>query len=407
MKWSLGKSKAISKTLLASLVLAAIVAVGPLSKALAKGKSSQELALDDIELDLEKPHKARKKVSRKPASKPSQRETEGKAKVDDVNDVELDGEEKLDVAAEEAPLPAPVAAAIKKAQGFEDKKQFAQVVATLKPFVDRLSRSGTLLMARAYAAQADTFAELHMLQLIVAKNPADYVVQTQVGEALVKLKRNDEAVEAFQAARQTNKLYKPPYEALYALFEKEDRYEARSLLLDMVKVFGPTPKTSTALCRSYSTDDFLAKATELCRAAVEADPKNPENYVHLGLSLRDQEKPEEAVKVLSDAAKRFPASEWTQATAGELKASKKDFADSYRHFKQGTVADPKSVRSWVGLAQSAHELQKYDEAMASFKTACGLDRRTALQFRSAASTLRKSGNMKWYEKYQNSAFECE
>jgi tetratricopeptide (TPR) repeat protein len=124
----------------------------------------------------------------------------------------------------------------------------------------------------------------------------------------------------------------------------------------MIKIFGPTPKSQSELCRLFTSQDFLQKSEEHCRKAIELDPKNPENYVHLGMSLRDQEETDEAVKVLVDAAKRFPASENVLTSAAELKATKKDFAVSYELYKKATVVDPKSVRSWLGLAKSAHEL---------------------------------------------------
>lgn len=247
-----------------------------------------------------------------------------------------------------------------------------------------------------------------MLDLLLAKNPKDYVVKTQEGEAFMKLNRVEDALVSFQEAKAINKQYQPAYEGHWTALEKaKDMYEARAALSDMVKVFGPTPRAQSQLCRLFSTEDFLEKSEEHCRKAIELDPKNPDNYVHLGMSLRDQEKPDAALALLVDAAKKFPNSEWVLATAGELKASKKDFGDAYELYKKAVVADPKSVRSWLGFAKSAHQLQKYPEAMIAFQKSCALDRKTSIHFRSAASDLKRAGNAKMSAEYFDAELKCE
>ncbi len=322
----------------------------------------------------------------------NEKKRRSKAKQMNLDDVELDV-----VPAEAAPTPLPAVevvppatrAALIRAEALEKLKDYAGVIRILKPLLDTIPRKGLLQIARAYRSINDSVNEIHALELVIAKNPKDYVAQTELGNAYFKAKRYEDAGTAFQTARTLNNKYRPAFDGTWTLLEKSDsKYEARTLLLDMIKTFGPDAKMTAAVCRMYSGEDFLEKAVEACHKAIETDPKNPDNYVHLAKSLRDQDHKAEAQKVIEDAAKSFSKSEDVQALAGDLRAADKNFADAYRYYKQAVVADPKSVRAQTGFARTAFELQKHGEAIAAFKAACRLDKKTGREFRSAYLELK-------------------
>lgn len=350
-------------------------------------------------------HAEARKTKRKPASQNVS-----------LDDIELDEDESpikgkpTEAAAEvtaEGVSPE-IKEALKQASAFEEKKAFEDVSKTLKPFVSQLPRHGVLMLSRAYRATKNYQGELQLLEVLLARNEKDYVVKTQEADALVKLSRFEESAEAYRVAKSINKQYRPAYEGHWVALEKaKDIYEARAALSDLIKVFGPNPKSQSQLCRLYTSQDFLEKSEEHCRKAIELDPKNPDNYVHLGMSLRDQEQSEAAVKVMLDAAKRFPASENVLNSAADLKANKKDFAVSYDLYKKATVVDAKSTRSWLGLAKSAHELQKYPEALEAFKKSCAMERKNSIQVRNAGMELKKNGNEKLAQTYFDAAFDCD
>ncbi len=302
-----------------------------------------------------------------------------------LDDVQLDADPL------EAPPPAAALQALAKADTFEKAKNFTSVIKVLKPTLEMQTRKGLLQLARAYRLTNDSMNEIHTLELVVAKNPKDYVAQALLGDAYLKAKRYDDAGKAFQASRALNSRYRPAYEGIWQTLEQSDsKYEARTLVLDMIKNFGPDAKTTAAICRSYSDEDFLEKAIEACRAAIATDPKNPENYVHLTTSLRDQDHKAEATKTIESAAHTFSKSEEVQSLAGELRAADKNYIDAYGFYQKAVAADPKSVRAQVGFAKSAFELQKHPDAIVAFKAACRLDRKTGRDFRAAYLQLKNS-----------------
>ncbi len=388
--------------LLASLMMIAAYApatAGAKGTASSKPTSQQELKseLDLIQLETQnetkpKPPKARPTKPKPPAAF-------------SIDNIQLD-----DIKLDETPIkkaPSAAEAASTQADALEKAKDFNGVIKLLKPSLETLPRKDLLQIARAYKAVGDFTNEAHALELVVAKNPKDYVSQTLLGNAYLEAKRYDVAGTSFQAARAINNRYRPAYDGQWALLEKDDsKYEARTLVLDMIKTFGPDPKTSSALCKMYSVEDFLEKATEACRSAIEIDKKNPANYVYLAMSLRDQEHKPEADKLITDAAKRFPSSEEVQVLAGEMKIGDKNFAEAYKLYKQATVANPKSARAQSGFATSAFQLQKHTEAIEAFKTACRLDRKTGRDFRAASIQLKTNKDPKWML-YQTGLEACE
>lgn len=352
----------------------------------------------------------------------SQKEKSARAKSVNLDDIELDDDapkaakpvEDKAAAATTTPAAVPVddkisdamKATLDQAEALEKAKDFAGVVKLLRPSFESLPRRGLLMISRAYKALNDAPNEVRALESVTAKNPKDYVAQTQLGEAYLRAKRFDDAGHAFQAAMTLNNRYRPAFDGMWTLLETSDtKYEARTLVLDMVKTFGPDAKTSSALCRMYATEDFLEKTTEACRLAIKLDPKRADNYVHLATSLRDQEQQEESVKIIVDAAKRFPDSEDVQSLAGEMKANDRNFAEAYRYYKQAVASDPKSARAQVGFANAAFEVQKHDEAMAAYKLACKLDRKTGRDFRAAFLKVKNNKDPRWL-KWQTALEDC-
>jgi len=365
-----------------------------LSVAHAKASAKKQVSLDDIQLD--------DGPAKKPAVKSSVKKRRTTAS---VADVQLDDEPATPAQSANKSgdqISDQIRLLLAAADMHEKDKDYAKVIQTLKPKVDQLPRSGLLQLARAYGATNDVIGQIHAIELVIAKNPKDYVALVEAGNAYIKLKRLEDAATAFGNAREYNPRYRPAYEGALTLLEmSQETYEARTLVVDIIKAFGPDAKSTSTLCRLYSGESFVPEKSEgACRQAISTDPKNPENYVYLTQALRDTDQKDEAIKTISNAAGRFPASENVQSLAGEIKASDKSFADSYHFYQQAVKADPRSARAHVGLAKSEFELQKHADAIESFVKACNLDRKTTLDFRQAANTLKKNKDPKWM-KYQD------
>lgn len=374
-----------------ALACAALLLMGPMTGVNAFASDTPtEL---ELELELENtPPRPTKKASHSETRKPSTTETAknlAKPMVIEARSNEID-------------------AKIDQAQRLYDAKKYDAAINILKPVNDVLPRAGLLLLARSYSAKGEVLDEIRTLELCLAKNPKDYVVKTVYGQALIREKRVDDGMAAFQEARQLNPRYKPAYEAMLKQLEHAgERYEARNVLNDMVKTFGPQAEFYTSLCRLYALDGYNEKCVEICGEAIKKDPRIPENHVFLGLALLDREEIDRATSILTKAAERFPASEPVQGAMGTLYALKKDMVRSFKYFKAATVANPNSARAWVGYANAAFQLQKNDEALNGFSKACQIDRMQTKDFRLALGQLRVRHDNVWRSKFENAISQCQ
>ncbi len=300
-----------------------------------------------------------------------------------------------------------VNARIELAEVYEKQKNYTGMIDTLRPNIEKLNRNGFLLLARGYSGKADYLNEVRSLELLLAQNDKDYYVQNLAGEAYVRLGKSDDAIEHFNNARELNRRYKEAYANLIKQYQKTgNNSEALNLLTDMLKIFGRRPDVLTQLCKMYSDQGFHDRAFEICPEAIAASPQNPENHLYYAQTLADDEQKEKSAKVLREAAIKFPKSELTQWTAGNLAFEQKNYVASYNYFSQCTLADSKSSRCFLGLAKSAFELQKNPEALAAYDKACQLNPGMVGEIRKAASQLRQKKDLLWPIRYDAVTDKC-
>jgi tetratricopeptide (TPR) repeat protein len=296
---------------------------------------------------------------------------------------------------------------IKLAELFQKKKDFDGMVGTLRPASDNLPRKGMLLLAAGYRGQKNHLNEVRVLELLLAQNRKDYYVMNAVGEAYISLGKNEEAIEKFQETRKLNNRFLPSYKNLLALYDAGgEKYEARNLLNDMIRIFGPRAEFFNELCRLYSVDGFLEKSAETCRKAILKQPSHAPNHMYYSQTLWDLEKKDDALRVLKQAAKQFQKSEEVQDAAGEMTYNVGDFINSFKLFTQCVKAHAQSAKCQLGYAKSAFELQKYQEALDGFVALCKLDNGSLGEFRKATATLRQKNEFIWINKYDAGQNRC-
>lgn len=300
-----------------------------------------------------------------------------------------------------------IEARIKLAELFQKKKDYAGMLEALRPASDNLPRKGMLLLAAAYRGQKNHLNEVRVLELLLAQNRKDYYVQNAVGEGYVSLGKNEEAIDKFQETRKLNNRFLPSYKNLLALYDASgEKYEARNLLNDMVRIFGERAEFFNELCRLYSVDGFLEKSADTCRKAILKQPSHAPTHMYYSQTLWDLEKKEDALRVLKQAAKQFQKSEEVQDAAGEMTYNVGDFINSFKFFAQCTKVHPKSAKCQLGYAKSAFELQKYEEALKGFSALCKLDNGSLGEFRKATATLRQKNEFVWVNKYDSGLNRC-
>jgi tetratricopeptide (TPR) repeat protein len=249
--------------------------------------------------------------------------------------------------------------------------------------------------------------EVVTLNLILAKHPADHLVHNRKGQALHKLRRNEEAVASFREAIRINPRFKPAYDGLLKIFQgTNNNYEQRQVVTDMMKAFGDKPIFHHLLCELYTREAFHEEALKACRRAVARDPKEPKSHAYLGKTLFELQETQEAEKTLVRAAQRFPRSEDAQRATGELYLKLSNYPAAARYPKRATDLKPRSVDAQLSYAKVALEMDDVSAALAAFKRACEVDSRVAGEFQTAANRLKNNPDIDLVDRFRGEANRC-
>lgn len=128
-----------------------------------------------------------------------------------------------------------------------------------------------------------------------------------------------------------------------------------------------TPKDNMNLVSLYLAVGQLRRATDtlydgLKSGGIDNDPKN---WINLGLIYQQDADNLSAIRVLQEAAQRFPKNGQIELQIGEIYRSDEHTRDAYKHYKEalrkGGVDKPHVLHQLI--AYSAFELQEFDEAL--------------------------------------------
>jgi tetratricopeptide (TPR) repeat protein len=289
---------------------------------------------------------------------------------------------------------------------FEENK-YQRVIEVLQPKMELLPRTSILLIARSYQKLKDHLNEIRVYKHLTTMNAKDYRSFFELGNAYSQSKNPEEAILAFRKAIEIQPTFRPAYEALAIEYKRTgNNYENRVIIEDMIKNFGAKPEYLAQLCRLYTLEKYKDTAIAHCNEAIKKQPNNPSNHVYLGLNYKNSGDAAQAKKILVGIAKQFPQSEQAQWEAGQISEESKNFLAAFQYYKQATEADSKSFRAYLGLARSAFELKKYNEALNAFVKACPESKEASEEFRRFTYRLRHSGETIWHAKYLSKLPVC-
>ncbi len=295
------------------------------------------------------------------------------------------------------------------AEEFYKTAQDDKVTALLWKHVDKVDRRGLILLAKAHLKRKEPGEAIRALNIQIGKNQRDYEANSLMGDAYAMNLKNKEALESYKRALEINKQYEPAYNGLVSLYEKRDPpnlYELRILFQDMMEAIGPRAQYMRRLCEINTLDGTYDAAIQMCNTAITKDPQVPEPYVYLGMSQKANGDEQMGNKTLKKAAQDFPQSELAQYNHAKTLEEQKSYVEALNTYKKGTDADPKSARSWLGLATTSFEIRKYEISLIAYKNACRFDKKNAVAFRRATTVLRNQKNGEWMNKFEEASETC-
>ncbi len=289
------------------------------------------------------------------------------------------------------------------------ENQHKAVIKLLEDQIKDLDDELLSMLAMAYFRTGQYFNETKILQILEVHQPKNLSIRTRLARSTYLGKGGvDKAIVQLREVIEMNRKYMPAYRQLLKIFRTEgNRYELKVLLEVMVEHFGKKAEYLTELCKIYVEDGFTSSAKKTCREAVNVAKGVADNHVYLGLLFQRSEELDQAEKILVQAAKSFPKSDFAQWGAGQILRARNKHQEAFDYFQKAVMISPKSSRALVGLGETALELKKNELSLKSFVTACEIDKSASPAFKKAVLDLHQSGDVLWYSKFNTASFKCQ
>jgi tetratricopeptide (TPR) repeat protein len=286
------------------------------------------------------------------------------------------------------------------------EKKYSEVVRLLSGKIEALNKWELIRLGNSYCGLKNHTLALKTFTVFLGRHPDDKDAKTFVAREQIHLGNDREALNLIKEVLEKDKHYAPAYKIGVEIYKnRNDRYELRQLYLDMIKNLGEKPEFVTKVCELSSLEGLFEMSVSYCQRGISLNPKEPSNYVYLGLTYKETKEPEKAMRYLKQAADSFPKSEIANLTMGRYFEEAKNYTDSYKYFGIAAKFNPQSLDAQLAVGRVAIEVQKFSESLQAFKMACNLNKSAVTALRSAANQLRLLKST-WLGKFELEIEKC-
>ena len=146
----------------------------------------------------------------------------------------------------------------------------------------------------------------------------------------------------------------------------EQDLTATSPLITLLERFSRSSAYYVAEGVRAASDGNQVLATNLFKLAVTVNPADVEAYTRLALSLRIQQKQDQALEVLQTALELEPDHALANTLMGSQREHQGDSSDAIVHYRRAVAADPENIRSRFMLANGLMRQGEFSEAGALY-----------------------------------------
>jgi tetratricopeptide (TPR) repeat protein len=188
---------------------------------------------------------------------------------------------------------------------YENLGDFEKAIVTLKEALARNPENETAIHELAYCFEmtAELDECVHYYQAFIDRFPYSYTSWYNLGNAYIKLEKNDLAIEAFDYCLAIDENFAPAHFNRAMAYINAERYEeAIEDLIETLRAESPQASTYCYVGECFEKLSKLDEARNYYRLAVEADPEFAEAYVGLGVICDLEFKFREALEFFRKAA---------------------------------------------------------------------------------------------------------
>jgi tetratricopeptide (TPR) repeat protein len=161
-----------------------------------------------------------------------------------------------------------------------------------------------------------------------------------------------QAVHCFRRIASLDPSWENRYNLALALLYDSQPAEASALLVSLHAEHPENSDTLTFLGSAYEMQQRMAEALEAYRAAVLADPSNPDRTLDYTRLLMDSDRYDEAIQVVQAGMGKTDATAPLQLRLGAIEMVKGNYNGAREAFNAALAGNPELDVAYVGLAQT-------------------------------------------------------
>ena len=231
-----------------------------------------------------------------------------------------------------------------------------------------------------------------MLRAAQERSPGEFWINFDLGNALDKGKKPEEAVGYYRAALAV----RPGTVAVYinlgiALHDQGRRKEAAAEFHTAIALDPKDALPHNNLGTLLADQDKGEEAAAEFRAAIALDPKYAPPHYNLGNVLHELGKREEAAAEFRTAITLDPKDAPAYSNLGLVLYDQGKWEEAAAEFRAAIALDPKLAPAYSNLGNVLYDQGKREEAAAEYRTAIALDPKDAQPHNGLGNVLRDQG----------------
>ena len=271
----------------------------------------------------------------------------------------------------------------------EAVESYRAVLAIDDRFALAYAGMGTALFsAQRYAEAVDAMTQALSLEPDL---PTAVALHLHIGRAANELDRLDEAERHFLHAMELDPHNVDPLFDLAKLRFKQDRAAQAAQLLDRAREMHPAdPASLHNIAEALRTRGRYEEAVASYRAALEIDAEFAPSYAGLGIALFQWERYEEAIGALEQALalqSDLPIAGSSPYVFLGRAAQKLGRTDAPDYFARAVQHNPRDHEALDHLAMARFSEQRYEQALALYRTMIEIDPENAVTHSNLGATL--------------------
>jgi protein O-mannosyl-transferase len=231
-----------------------------------------------------------------------------------------------------------------------------------------------LLGASTYQRNRVWINDLTLWQDVVNKSPGKARGHNNLGLAYWKLKRNEEALKAYQVSLSLNPYYVEAHSNLGLAYHTLGRHgEAIHEYQAAIALDPDFAPAYTNLGVTYHILRRYDDAIQEYEKTLRIDPQYAEAHYNLAITYDVLKRQDEAIRSYKTAITYNPEFSSAHHNLGNIYHAQGRFDEAIREYQTAITLNPEFTPSYTNLGNVYHDLKRYDEAIQAYEKALTVD----------------------------------